>query len=93
MNYYNQALSLDSEEYSYYENIGLIYFKLDNYELALENFNKVINFSQQMLENLCFYKAIIILDSGKEDEMCVLLRKSLSNDFKPAKDLLKKYCN
>ena len=93
LNYYNQALSLDSEEYSYYENIGLIYFKLDNYELALENFNKVINFFPTNAGKSLFYKAIIILDSGKEDEMCVLLRKSLSNDFKPAKDLLKKYCN
>tara|TARA_B100001175_G_scaffold205775_1_gene174694 strand:+ start:1547 stop:3841 length:2295 start_codon:yes stop_codon:yes gene_type:complete len=92
LNNYNQALSIDSEEYSYYENIGLIYFKLDNYELALENFEKVIDSFPKFSGKSLFYKAIIILDLGKQDEMCVLLRKSLSNGFKPAEDLLKKYC-
>ena len=93
LNHYNLALSLDPEEYSYYENIGLIYFKLDDYELALENFEKVIDSFSKFSGKSLYYKAVISYDLGKEDEMCVLLRKSLSNGFKPAQDLLKKYCN
>jgi len=93
LKFYIKASSLDTGEYTYFENIGLIYFKLDEYELALENFEKVIDLFPKFSGKSLFYKAVILLDLGKKKEICISLRQSLRNGFKPAKDLLKKYCN
>ena len=93
LNFYSQAASYDPNEYTYFENLGVIYFKLDNYELAIENFEKVIDSFPKFSGKSLYYKAVISLDLGREKEMCVLLRKSFSNNFKPAQNLLKKYCN
>ena len=93
MKFYIKASSLDSGEYTYFENIGLIYFKLDQYELALENFEKVIDSFPEFSGKSLFYKAIILLDLDRKKEACIILRQSLSNGFKSAQNLLKKYCN
>ena len=90
------ALKIDNTQYTYLEDMGVISFKLDQYNNALNYFNKVLNDYSPEDGKAEFYKAIILLDKNyeKQDKQsaCDLLKISLSKDFKASREVLKRYC-
>lgn len=63
----NHALELDSSAGSYYDTRGYIYYRLNNYAAALEDFNKAL----ELGETFAYYGRGLVFEAGGETQKAV----------------------
>ena len=90
---FEQAISYDPYEYSYYENLALAYYTLNDLDKATENIDMVIN-QMNPLNGKCEYiKGLIYIKYGMVDQACDLFKTSLASGFSQAIGIQNQYCN
>lgn len=93
---YGDAIRVDDQNVEFYENRGIIYFKLNKYQKALQEFDYVINTLKNSNSGKSeFYKAVILIDQKSDNKslICTLLKISDKKGFNGAKSITNNYCN
>ena len=89
---FEKAIQLNPLDYAYYENASTSNYMIGNYNLALEQINKVIN-ELNPLNGKCEYiKALIFVRLGDPIGACPLLETSIKSGFSQANLLFDQYC-
>ena len=89
---FEKAIQLNPLDYAYYENASTSNYMIGNYNLALEQMNKVIN-ELNPLNGKCEYiKALIFIRLGDPIGACPLLETSIKSGFSQANPLFGQYC-
>lgn len=78
---YELALSIDSYDYTYFQNAALAYANTEEVEKAINYFDKVIYDFQVVDGKSHFYKGILLLKIDKKNEGCNYLKKAAEYKF------------
>lgn len=81
LKYYQLAIELDNTDYSFYENLALSYFMLNEYEKALENFDLVTEKFKINDGKSYYYKGFIFLEQDKKEQGCENIRQAIQLGF------------
>ena len=78
---YELALSIDPFDYTYFQNAALAYANTDQTDKAINYFDKVIYEFEAKDGKAHFYKGILLLKIGKENEGCGYLNKAVRANY------------
>ena len=89
---YEEAISYDPYEYSYYENASISYYSLQDYDNSLLRINEVI-YKMNPLDGKCEYiKGLIYVQLGLIEDACDLFKTSLASGYSQSKSIKNQYC-
>jgi O-antigen ligase/tetratricopeptide (TPR) repeat protein len=87
-----KASELDPMDYSYVENIGAAYYSMGEWEKSLKYLDQVIYEFKPGTGKSEFIKALSLINLGKREEACELLKNSISMGYKEAEKLSDSWC-
>ena len=87
-----KASELDPMDYSYVENIGAAYYSMGEWEKSLKYLDQVIYEFKPGTGKSEFIKALSLINLGKKEEACELLKSSISMGYKEAEKLSDSWC-
>ena len=91
---YELALSIDSYDYTYFQNAALAYANTEETDKAINYFDKVIYDFQVKDGKAHFYKGILLLRIQQKNEGCSYLKKAVEYRFsgEGSLDMYKRLC-
>ena len=87
-----RSTEISNGSYGVYENIGVCYFNMKQWERCLPWFDKVFATKSANDGKSEYFKAAAFINLGKNDEACALLKISKGKGFTAADGLIKGYC-
>ena len=87
-----KSTDISNGSYGVYENIGVCYFNMKQWERFLPWFDKVFATKSANDGKSEYFKAAAFINLGKNDEACALLKISKGKGFTAADGLIKGYC-
>ena len=78
---YEVAITIDDQQYIYFENAAIVYENLKNYSKAEEYFNKVIYEFKTSDGKSEFYKGLMLLKNNNVNSGCEYLEKSARKNY------------
>lgn len=87
-----KSTDISNGSYGVYENIGVCYFNMKQWERCLPWFDKVFATKSANDGKSEYFKAAALINLGKKDEPCALLKISKTKGFTAADGLIKGYC-
>ena len=91
---YELALSIDSYDYTYFQNAALAFANTEEVDKAITYFDKVIYDFKLKDGKAHFYKGILLLKIGKKNVGCSYLRTAVEYRFSGdgSSDMYKRFC-
>ena len=89
---FRRVTELDPEGYAGYEDLGICYFFLNQYEEAMKYFDKVLTLKELRDGKSEFYKALCLANLGNTSEGCRFLHIASAKNFKMADDYIRRNC-
>jgi tetratricopeptide (TPR) repeat protein len=77
-----KAAELNPGNYTTYENAAMCYFNMHDYPNAIRYFSKVLDMHVAKDGKSEFFKAVALMNSGKNEEGCELLKISKAKGYK-----------
>jgi tetratricopeptide (TPR) repeat protein len=87
-----KSTDISNGSYGVYENIGVCYFNMRQWERCLPWFDKVFATKSANDGKSEYFKAAALINLGIKDEACALLKISKGKGFTAADGLIKGYC-
>ena len=85
------STKISNGSYGVYENIAICYFNMKQWERSLPWFDQV--FMRKSTDGKAeYFKAAALINLGKKDEACALLKIARSKGYTAADGLIKNYC-
>lgn len=88
----NYKIAVDADIKSIYKQIGLCYYKKDDYRLAIQSFDSAIKYRKE-LQDSYYYKTICYSKLDNLDSACISLCKLREAGYYYAEELMYKYCD
>lgn len=79
--YYEKSIDFNPNEYIYYENAAIAYDLSENYDKAIEYYDKVLNSFKTSDGRVEFYKGLMLIKTNKQKEGCEVLKISRNKNF------------
>jgi tetratricopeptide (TPR) repeat protein len=90
--HFGNAGKLNPHQYLCFENIGICYYSMGDYEKAMTFFDGVLHTGKAKDGKSEFFKAACLISLNRKDEACPLLRISQSKNYSQAPQLIASYC-
>jgi tetratricopeptide (TPR) repeat protein len=87
-----KSTDLSNGSYGVFENIAICYFNMKQWEKSLPWFDRVFATKSAADGKSEYFKAAALINLGKKDEACALLKISKTRGFTAADGLIKGYC-
>ncbi|MEI8109413.1 MAG: O-antigen ligase family protein [Chitinophagia bacterium] len=87
-----KSTEISNGSYGVYENIAICYFNMRQWEKSLPWFDKVFAMKTATDGKSEYFKGAALINLGKKDEACALLKISKSKGYAAANDLINSYC-
>ena len=89
---YNECISLNPSDYSFYENIGSSYFNLNKFELAIKYFKESISLNNNSNGKSEFLLGMSYVNIDDNTNGCLFISKARKLNFQPAFREALKFC-
>lgn len=90
--YFIKASEADPSNYAHFENIGLCYYALKNFDKAVIYFDKAMKFPAAKTGKSEFFKALCLIASGKKESACMALQIAKEKGYPDAEAIIAKNC-
>jgi len=90
--FYMQAVKMDPNNYTHYENVGICYYMNQNYSNALPYFQKVIQYPNATSGKSEFYLAMCFIPLNNNKEACTALNSAKKKGYPGVDEYISKYC-
>jgi len=91
-NKFIQSTEISNGSYGVYENIAICYFNMRQWEKSLPWFDRVFAMKTATDGKSEYFKAAALINLGRKDEACALLKISKSKGYTAADGLMNGYC-
>ncbi len=99
LKYANKAIALDKENEDAYDTRGCIFYKLKNYNSAIQDFNSALSLDS-LYSNAYYYRALCYIKKNEKVNACIDLSKVIQDKYynikegeKPTEILIRENCN
>lgn len=89
---YQKAIQIDSNNYANYENLGLCYYLMNDFNQAIQYFNKAIQFKTCVTGKSAFFRGIALINTGKKQEGCASFQLAQQKQYPQALEFINKNC-
>jgi O-antigen ligase len=89
---YQKAIQIDSNNYANYENLGLCYYLMNDFNQAIRYFNKAIQFKTCVTGKSAFFRGIALINIGKKQEGCASFQLAQQKQYPQASEFIDKNC-
>ena len=90
--YFSKLNKLNPADNSYTENVGICYYVLKKYDLAIPYFDRIIATNVYANGKPEYFKGICLSKIGKQEQACFFLKIADSKGFPLAKSVVSTYC-
>ncbi len=90
--FYMQAVKMDPNNYTHYENVGICYYMNQNYSKALPYFQKVIQYPNATSGKSEFYLAMCFIPLNNNKDACTALNSAKKKGYPGVDEYISKYC-
>ena len=90
--YFSKLNKLNPADNSYTENVGICYYVLQKYDLAIPYFDRIIAANVYANGKPEYFKGICLSKIGKQEQACFFLKIADSKNFPLAKSVISTYC-
>jgi len=92
--HFDQAINYHPDNYIYYENSGLCHFLNENYSIALDRYNYVIDNKENDDGKAEYFKALTLIqmESENKEEICSLLYYATIREYENSFKTYNEYC-
>ncbi len=89
---YRKAIQVDANNYANYENLGLCYYLMNDFNQAIQYFNKAMQFKTCITGKSAFFRGIALINTGKKQEGCASFQLAQQQQYPQALDFYNKNC-
>lgn len=89
---YKQAIQLEPNNYTHYENAGICLYSAKNFTDCIFYFDKASGFKENNTGKSQFYKGLSLINSGKKDQACSALNVAKAKGYTEADKFIKSNC-
>lgn len=89
---YKQAIVLEPNNYTHYENAGICLYSAKNFTDCIYYFEKASSFKENNTGKSQFYKGLSLINSGKKDQACSALNAAKAKGYSEADKFIKSNC-
>jgi tetratricopeptide (TPR) repeat protein len=90
--FYLQAIKMDPNNYTHYENVGICYYMNQNYSKAIPYFQKVIQYPNATSGKSEFYLAMCFIPLNNNKDACTALNSAKKKGYPGVDEYISKYC-
>jgi len=90
--FYLQAIKMDPNNYTHYENVGICYYMNQNYSKAIPYFQKVIQYPNATSGKSEFYLAMCFIPLNNNKDACTALNSAKKKGYPGVDEYIRKYC-
>jgi len=90
--FYMQAVKMDPNNYTHYENVGICYYMNQNYSKAIPYFQKVIQYPNATSGKSEFYLAMCFIPLNNNKDACTALNSAKKKGYPGVDEYISKYC-
>ena len=90
--FYMQAIKMDPNNYTHYENVGICYYMNQNYSKGLPYFQKAIQYASATSGKSEFYLAMCFIPLNNNKDACIALNAAKKKGYPGVDEYISKYC-